>query len=96
MEILSFSALFIVITNWRATSPPHVLFSPSGSDRNYEIAILFQIVQRSYNKPFGIDTTRQILETNVVSYTPGYIRFFMEGVVVCSLEEAHLIGIRKF
>ena len=58
MEIRSFSSLSRVKIDQRTASPPplHALFASNTSDKNFELAILLKIVQRSYNKNFGVDT----------------------------------------
>ena len=68
-----------------ANTPPstkHVMFSRDASDRNIETVLSFKIVQRSYNKAFGVDTNRQNLRTRVVSYVPGALKEYLEGVAV--------------
>ena len=45
-----------VKSDQRANSPPpNVLFFPSASDRNFEKAIIFNIVHRSYNNASRAD-----------------------------------------
>ena len=87
-------ALFKSQNDKRATCspPPYNLFSPNASDGNFDIAICSKIVQMSRSMAFEIDTTPQSLNARVISYTPGAYNLFMEGVVVLTLEEAHLIG----
>ena len=64
-----------------ATPPPHkhVVFPKCMSIRNFEIAILFKIVQRSYNKAFEVDTNHQSMGARVVICGPGYLRFLWKG-----------------
>ena len=62
---------------WMVTSFPLLpnLFFPNASNRNFEIAIMLKIAQKSDNKNSGVDTTHQGQGTGVVSYSLGHIWF---------------------
>ena len=77
---------------------PHILgvFCRNTSSWNFEIAILSKVVHRSYNKAFGIEINSQSLWVRVVCYAPGTFKVCIEGMVVYTVEESHLIKNRKF
>jgi len=42
------------LPTWKIPTNNSISFSPIASDQSFEIAILFKIVQRSYNHTFGL------------------------------------------
>jgi hypothetical protein len=84
--------LITLKSNRNATSPSHALFPPKASNLNFEINILFKIVQILYNNASRFNKTLQGLGARVVSYAPRVYKIFTEVVVVYTLEEAYLIG----
>ena len=95
MEIESSSSLFkrqkILEGNQHPSPPPNPFF-PNASNKNFKIAILLKIVQRSYNKNSGVDTTHQGPGAGVVSYALGAYMGLMEGMLVLTSKRDHLIG----
>ena len=62
----------IVKSDWRkANTPPTPTISPKTSNKNFEIAILFNVVEKSENYVFGDDTAPTALSARVVSYAMG-------------------------
>jgi hypothetical protein len=73
----------IVESDWSATNPPSMpTISQNTSCQNFEIAILFNAVERSGNYIFELDTPPRAFRTRVVSYTLGAYKVFIESVVV--------------
>jgi len=64
----------------KATTLPHALFPPNTSDKNFEVAILLKIVQRSFNENSGVETTPP--GASVVSYGQGVAIVCLEGMLV--------------
>jgi hypothetical protein len=83
--------LKVVVRQKRLEGPPlHGLFSSNPSDKNFNIAILLKIVQRSYNENSGVNTTPQGPRAGVVSYALGSYMVPMEGTLVKTSKRAHL------
>ena len=78
----------------RAQTPStHVVFPRDPSNRNFKTVSLFKTVQTSYIKAFGVDKNYQSLGVMVVIYTLGVLKALMEGMIVYTLEVAHLFKI---
>ena len=75
------------------TPPTHVVFPRDPSNRNFETVSRFKTVQTSYYKAFGVDRNCQSLGVMVVIYTLGVFKVLMEGMIVYTLEVAHLVKI---
>jgi hypothetical protein len=60
--------------------------------RRFKIAIVLKIVQRSYNKKSGVDTTHQGPGAGVFSYALGAYVGLMEEMLVLTSKRDHLIG----
>jgi hypothetical protein len=83
----------LVESDWRATNPRFTpTISPNISNQNFEIAILFSVVQRSGNYVFEDEKEPATLRAGVVSFDLGAYKDFIESVVVASTKRAHLIG----
>ena len=83
----------IVESDWRATKPPLTPpISPNTSNKNFEIAILFNVVEKSGNYIFGDDTPPTALRVRVVIYALGTYKVFIEWAVVETSKRAHSIG----
>jgi hypothetical protein len=62
----------IVESDWRTSNPPLTpTISPNTSNQNFEIAILFNVVERSRNYVFEDDNSLTALGARAVSYTLG-------------------------
>jgi hypothetical protein len=62
----------IVKSDWRKTNtPPTPIISLKTSNKNFEIAILFNVVEKSGNYVFEDVTLPRTLSTRVVSYALG-------------------------
>ena len=92
MEIESSSSIFKRQKILEGNQLPPKPFFPNVSNKNFKIAILLKIVQRSYNKNSGVDTTHQSPWAEVVSYALGAYMGLMEGMLVLTSKRAHLIG----
>ena len=68
----------------RRAAPPHpqAIFSANAFDKNFKKVICSKIVQKSYNKAFGVDRISQSPGVRVVIYGPGVYQALMEGVVL--------------
>jgi hypothetical protein len=65
----------IVESDWVESSPPFTpTISPNTSNQNFEIAILFNVVEWSGNYVFEVDNPSIALRSRVVSYALGHIR----------------------
>jgi hypothetical protein len=65
-------AFLIVECDWRATKPSLTpTISPNTSNQNFEIDILFNVVERSGNYVFEDDTPPTVPRARVVSYALG-------------------------
>ena len=78
---------------WRATSSLHLnpIF-PNASNKNFKMAILLKIVQRSYSKNSDVDTTHQVPGAGVLSYALGAYMGLKEEMLVLTSNRDHLIG----
>ena len=65
--------------------------SPNTSNQNFEIAILFNVVERSGNYIFELDIPPTVFRARVVSYALGASKVFIESVVVETSKKAHSI-----
>jgi hypothetical protein len=70
---------FLVVENdWRITiTPLTTTISPNTYNKNFEIAILFDVVKTSINYAFEDDTAPKDLRARVVSYVLGLYTFFL-------------------
>jgi hypothetical protein len=69
----------IAETDWKAINTlctPTI--SPNTSNQNFEIAIVFKVVERSGNYVFGEEIPPTALRASVVSYALGDIRFLQK------------------
>ena len=88
----------IVESDWKATNTPSTpSIFPNTSNQNFEIAILFNVVESSINYVFEDEKPPKSLRARVVSYALGVyeVFFLIESVVVKTLVRAHLIGNSK-
>ena len=77
MEIEWLVPFLIVKSDWKATNTPSApTISPNTSNRNFEIAILFDVVKRSGNFVFENETPLTALRARVVSYVLGAYKVF--------------------
>ena len=67
MGIKSFSAL--VKSQGQPFPTSHALFTPNALNPNFEIAILFKIVQRSNNYASRVDTPPPASRVRAISYS---------------------------
>ena len=72
--------------------PPTPIIPPNTSNPNFEIAILFSVVDFQIENMFLRRTLPQTLRTRVLSYALGAYKVFIEGVVVETSKGAHLTG----
>ena len=62
----------IVESDWKATNTPSTpTIYPNTSNQNFEIAILFNVVESFGNKVFKDDNPLRALSARVVGYTLG-------------------------
>jgi hypothetical protein len=61
--------------------PPSNPFFANAPDKNFEIAILLKIIQRSYNKTLVSTQPPQGPGAGVVSYAQGVYMVLMEGML---------------
>ena len=92
MEIESSSSLFKRQKILEGNQLPPNPFFPNASNKNFKIAILLKIVQRSCNKNSGVDTTHQGPGAGVISYALGAYMGLMEGMLVLISKRDYLIG----
>ena len=60
--------------------PLHILFSPNASDQNFEIASLFELVQRSDDKNFRVHIPPSQSPGEGLKFMPkGHIKFYGRG-----------------
>ena len=71
-----------VSRDWMVTRHLHAPFSPKASDKNFQIAVLLKIVQRSDNKISGVDTTPQGPGAGVVRCALDAYTVLMKGILV--------------
>ena len=69
--LVPFLRLKVTRGSHKPPPPPYVVFSKNTSGKNFEIAICSEVVQRLYNKAFGVDRISQSLGIRVASYAPG-------------------------
>ena len=95
MEIQRASALFNSLENdLRATNPPLTpTFSPNTSNQNFQIGILFNVVESFGNKVFKDDSlsTPIALRARVVSYALVAYMVFIESGLEIERDSAFLI-----
>jgi hypothetical protein len=75
--------------------PPFVSPRPNLSYKNFEIAILFKIVQNSNYYNLGVGKFNIAPGARIVIYVSCLLleyKIFVGGLVVLTLEGAHLIG----
>jgi hypothetical protein len=74
----------IVKTDWRATNlPPTPTISPNTSNQNFEIAILFNVVEKSGNEVFEDDPPSYSSQGKSFKLCPEGIKvFFIESILV--------------
>ena len=72
----------IVESDWRATSPPTPIIFPDTSNQNFEIAILFSVVDFQIEIFFCGGQSPTTLGARVLSYALEAYKAFIEGVVV--------------
>ena len=73
----------IVESDWKATNTPSTpTIYPNTSYPNFEIAVLFKVVERSANYIFEDDSPPTALEVRVVSYALGTYKVFIEILVI--------------
>ena len=61
--------LFLIVeSDWRATSPPTLVIPPNTSNQNFEIAILFSVVDFQIENMFLRRTLPTTLGARVLSY----------------------------
>ena len=83
----------IVESDWRATNLPLTpTISPNTSNQNFEIAILFNVVESSGNYVFENDQPSIPLRARVVSYSLGSYKVFIDNVIVETSKRADSIG----
>ena len=83
----------IVESDWRATSPPPTLIiSPNTSNQNFEIAILFSVVDFHIENIFLRKTLPLNPQSKGFKLRPWVYTVFIEGVVVETSKGAHSIG----
>ena len=66
----------------RMTNPPQPIIYPKLSDQNFEIAILFNVVERVANNVFEDENPTQPSGLRVLVLPWGHIIFFIENFVV--------------
>jgi hypothetical protein len=75
----------LVRSDWRASNPPptHTILL-NASNQNFEIAIFFNVVERSENYVFEDDTPLppRTLSARVISYVLGAYKVCTEKVIV--------------
>ena len=82
------------MTGGQLTPPPTPTISPNTSNRYFEIAILFNLVERSGNYVFEDDHSRQGKGYKLCS---GDIKgIYIERMIVQTLEGSQWIGNQKF
>jgi hypothetical protein len=67
-------------------------FPPNRSNNNIDIAIFYNVVERSGNYVFEEDTPPTALRKRVVSYALGEYTIFAESLVVGTSKRAHSIA----
>jgi hypothetical protein len=73
----------IVESDWKATNAPSKpTISPNTSNQNFEIAILFNVVESSGNYIFEQDIPPTVFRTRVISYALGAHMVLMEGMII--------------
>ena len=93
MEFKGLVRFLIVKSDWRATSPPPTpIIPPNTSNKNFEIAILFSVVDFHIENIFLGGHSPTTLRARVLSYALGAYKVFIEGVVVETSKQAQLIG----
>jgi hypothetical protein len=72
--------ILIVESDWRATNPtlPPTIY-PNTSNQHFEIAILFNVVERHGNHVFEDDKPSTAPMAKVVSYALGAYKVFIES-----------------
>jgi hypothetical protein len=70
------------VTGGQLTPLSRPQFTQTHPVKNFEIAILFKVVDRSGNYVFEDDRPLTALRTRVVSYALGAYKVFIESVVV--------------
>jgi hypothetical protein len=77
MEIEMASALLIVESDWKATyTPSKPNISQDTSNKNFEIALLFNIVESFGNYIFEQETPHTVFRARVISYALGTYKVF--------------------
>ena len=92
------SVFFLIVESyWRATNPPTTpTISSNALNQNFEIAILFNIVERSENYVFEDCNPPTALRARVVSCAIRAYKVYIERLVTKFLEGAHWIANQKF
>jgi hypothetical protein len=75
--------------------PPSPIISPNTSNQNFEIAILFSVVDLLIENMFLRRTLPQTLRARVLSYALEAYKVFIEGAVAETSKNAHSIGIQR-
>jgi hypothetical protein len=85
--------VLIVKSAWRKTNtPPSPTISPNTSNKSFEIAILFDVVERSGNYVFEKDIPPRALRARVLSCLLGACKVFIESVIAKTSKRDHSIG----
>jgi len=70
-------------SDWRVTNPPPMpTISPNTSNPNFEIVILFNVVERSRNFIFEDDIPLTTFRTKIVWYVLRQYKVYVERVIV--------------
>jgi hypothetical protein len=69
-----------------------IIIPPNTSNQNFEIAILFSVVDFQIENIFLRRIPPTNLRARVLSYALGTYKVFIEGVVVETSKQAHSIG----
>jgi hypothetical protein len=84
---------FLIVEIDRRENPPTPIISPNIPDQRFDMAILFNVVERPGNYVFEDDNPPPIaLRTRVVSYALGAYKVFIESFVVEASKRALSIG----
>ena len=89
--------LFLIVeSDWRGTSPsPTPIILPNTSNQNFEIAILFSVVDFLIESMFLRRTFHHNPQGKGFKLYPGVYKVFIEGVIIETSKGAHLIGNSK-
>jgi hypothetical protein len=83
----------IVESDWKATNTPSTpTSSRKTSNQNFEIAILFSVVDFQIEIMFLRRTLPKAFRARVVSYALGAYKIFIEHVVAETSKRGHSIG----